>query len=123
MKIYGHISAETMAQHEWVTLEDHLAAIEDELRRITALKADAKRLERRLATKEQVIIREMERAGKAEAENDRLRAALDKATGPVTDEEDAKIRFTVTKLHSGLSVTDRYGVNALLAARKEHGNG
>ena len=85
MKIYGHISAETMAQHEWVTLEDHLAAIEDELRRITALKADAKRLERRLATKEQVIIREMERAGKAKAENDRLRAALDKATGPVSD--------------------------------------
>ena len=48
---------------------------------LDAAKAEVKRLERRFATKEQVIIREMERAEKAEAENDRLRAALDKATG------------------------------------------
>ena len=28
MKIYGSISAETMAQHEWVTHEDHLTEMD-----------------------------------------------------------------------------------------------
>jgi hypothetical protein len=48
----------------------------------------------------------------------RLRAALDKATGPVTDEEWPK----TWEGHPRPSIT-RSAVNAFIAARKEHGNG
>ena len=39
MKIYGNISTETMAQHEWVTLEDYLVGIAAEIERIASLDA------------------------------------------------------------------------------------
>lgn len=39
-RIYGTIGAETMAQHEWVTLEDHTAALSAEIERIGRLEQE-----------------------------------------------------------------------------------
>jgi hypothetical protein len=87
VKIYGSISAETMMHHGWVTLEDHLEAIDAEIQRISSLteQRDAAKAELAAMTADRNLYRDdhdgedhpYSEVVALKAEITQLRAALD----------------------------------------------
>lgn len=80
MKIYGSISAETMGQHEWITLTDHLDAVSAAIDRIAELEQHNSGLAGSVMKDQETIV-------VLKAENGTLKLRVEALERPLSDKE------------------------------------